>query len=355
MASVQEMNLTSLGQAAYEARVAIRGGRAALAAELGFASGGSLANCANKIFYGKVAPSRQSSETDKPEVKVNPAEQNTVLNAVAASVRKQICDMQIMNRDIPALYLTTVDGIQSNPEFVTWFAAQSETVLSALQGNIADSIWDANLFLCGVSTPRRIAAMKAQQEKERVALEQAKSIMVSAGYITIHREQFDAMIQDRAMSLLAPSTMDIFTMLSDIFPFVREPAIAAHDGNGMQYYGDGCLDSRATFSDVLPKADRGCPHVLFYRLRIGEGSKAEQASELKRAKAEQAKHSSVEATAPTILADWKAYHETYQAQIETERAIEAAKAAKAAKLAALLEMDDSDLEAFLAAKKAKAA
>lgn len=60
MASVQENNLVALGKAAYEARVAIRGAKAELARELGFANGGAMSICADRIFYGKVAPSRMN-------------------------------------------------------------------------------------------------------------------------------------------------------------------------------------------------------------------------------------------------------------------------------------------------------
>ena len=121
--------------------------------------------------------------------------------------------------------------------------------------------------------------MAAQRAKEQAAIEQSRAIMTSAGFICIERSQFDAMILARAETMLAPSTADIFSMLSNVFPVVREPALPAFDGIGMQYTAYGCMDSRATFSDLLPRDERGCPHVLSYRFKIGEGTKAGQASE----------------------------------------------------------------------------
>lgn len=331
----------------------------ALAELFGFASVASLGNVVNHrppngLGWIPGGEPKVDGETNKPSKAVNPSEVNANSNLVDRRVSSVFDRLRIINRDVPDLFNKSVDGIHPNPEFVEWFSNQSEVIQSAMQGDVPDSVWDSSMFLIGIETTRRVAALAAQREKERAALEQAKAIMVSAGYIAIHRDQFYAMVQDRAMSLLAPSTADIFAMLSNVFPVVSEPALSAYEGTGRyQYDAIGNLDSRATFSDLLPKADRGCPHVLFYRFKIGEGTKAEQASELKRAKVEQSRHAAE--TDPTILADWKVYHTAYQDRIDAERALEAAKAAKAAKLAALLEMDDSDLEAFLAAKKAKAA
>ena len=331
-----------------------------LAELFGFASVASLGNVVNHrppngLGWIPGGEPKVDGETNKPSKAVNPAEINANSNLVDRRVSSVFDRLRIINRDVPDLFNKSVEGIHPNPEFVQWFSEQSEIVQSAMQGDVPDSVWDSSMFLVGIETPRRIAAMKAQQEKERVALEQAKSIIVSAGYITIHRDQFDAMVQDRAMSLLAPTTADIFSMLSNAFPVVSEPALPAYEGSGRyQYDAIGCIiDSHAERVGLLQPDQKACPHVLYYRLSIGEGTKAEKADETKRAKMLSDKLQ-VNLGA-SIHAAWVSYHAAYQSAVDHERAIEAAKAAKAAKLAALLDMDDDDIAALLAAKAAKLA
>ena len=109
MASQQEMNLYALGKAAYESRTAVRGSKSELAAELGFSNPGAMSICADRIFYGKVAPSRQSGNDGDRRPR-----QST--NSVSA-IRQALEDMKSVGliSDVPSLHVGPVENLTINP------------------------------------------------------------------------------------------------------------------------------------------------------------------------------------------------------------------------------------------------
>jgi hypothetical protein len=111
MASQQETNLVALGKSAYEAAIAVRGNKDKLAKDLGFASGGSMGICADRIFYGKVAPSRQSGNEGNGERKPR-ATSNTV-----SALRQALEDMKSVGliAEVPSLHVGPVDALTVNP------------------------------------------------------------------------------------------------------------------------------------------------------------------------------------------------------------------------------------------------
>lgn len=177
--SPQENKLRSLGVARYEERIALRGGRAALAMELGFSNPGALNNCADRVFYGKEATSRKSGGTASST------------NSVSA-IKRALEDMAALRliKSVPPLFAGSAENPIPNPAV----AFMIQPFFDAAPLNAAfvlafRHVPESQLREFGLISPEMRAAEQAAREQELAREKEAMSFLRARGYEVVVAER----------------------------------------------------------------------------------------------------------------------------------------------------------------------
>lgn len=197
--SPQENKLRSLGVARYEERIALRGGRAALAEELGFANVGAMGNCASRIFYGKEATSRKSGGT------------SSSTNGVAA-IKRALEDMKALGliKSVPALFTGTGENPIPNPEIAglvqPFFDA---TPLNAAFTMAFRHVPEGQLQMFGLKSPDMRAAEIAVREQEAAREQEAMRFLRARGWDVIVADRLRDEVEKWSLRLIETSDFEV--------------------------------------------------------------------------------------------------------------------------------------------------
>lgn len=196
--SPQENKLRSLGVARYEERIALRGGRAYLALELGFANAGALNNCASRIFYGKEAASRKPSASSST-------------NGVAA-MRRALEDLAALGliKSVPALFVGTGENPIPNPEIAglvqPFFDA---TPLNAAFTMAFRHVPEGQLQMFGLKSPDMRAAEIAVREQEAAREQEAMRFLRARGWEVVIADRIRDEVEKWSLRLIETSDFEI--------------------------------------------------------------------------------------------------------------------------------------------------
>lgn len=198
--SPQENKLRSLGVARYEERIALRGGRAALAMELGFSNVGAMGNCASRVFYGKEATSRKSGGTSSLST-----------NGVAA-MRRALEDLKALGliNSVPALFVGTGENPIPNPEIAglvqPFFDA---TPLNAAFTMAFRHVPEGQLQMFGLKSPDMRAAEIAVREQEAAREQEAMHFLRARGWEVVIADRIRDEVEKWSLRLIETSDFEI--------------------------------------------------------------------------------------------------------------------------------------------------
>lgn len=269
------------------------------------------------------------------ETKVNPAIDNAKACFLDAGFKKHFMTLRIMNSEIPDLVIANgLDGFKPNPEFQVWYASLPEIKQSAIQGNLSNDVFDANMALLGIETARRIQTKKDNALKEQKLLDSSLAVCISAGYVCFKATDLQSSIDYAASLKLIPDNGMVMDWQAQAC-FIDIPELPAFEGTGMQYDSFNCsIDSPVELNNwkaILPSkeqarisGDNG--YILFMPETVGM-KKEDKELVVQQSKANYAKRTAN--LGADIHKAWLEYHATYQANLDAQRKAEAEAEAKA--------------------------
>lgn len=261
------------------------------------------------------------------ETKVNPAIDNAKACFLDAGFKKHFMTLRIMSADIPDLVIANgLDGFKANPEFKLWYESLPELKQTAIQGNLSNDTFDANMALLGIETARRIQAKADHAAKEQKLLDSSLAICVSAGYVCFKATDLQSAIDYAARLKLIPDNGMVMDWQASAC-FIDIPELPAFEGTGMQYEAfESNLDNPIQLNSwvkALPSKEQarisGNGHILFMPDTTAM-KKEDKELVVQQSKANYAKRTAN--LGAEIHKAWLAYHATYQANLDAQRVAE---------------------------------
>lgn len=296
-----------------------------------------------------------TASADKP-IKVNPTIENQQACFLESTFKKHFMTLRIMSADIPELIIANgLDGFKPNPEFKLWYESLPELKQTAIQGNLSNDNFDANMALLGIETARRIQAKADHAAKEQKLLDSSLAVCVSAGYVCFKATDLQSAIDYAASLKLIPDNGMVMDWQASAC-FIDIPELIAFEGTGMQYEAfESNLDNPIQLNSwvkALPSKEQarisGNGHILFMPDTTAM-KKEDKELVVQQSKANYAKRTTN--LGAEIHAAWLKYHAVYQSTLDAQRKAEAEAKAKAeqANQAMQLLMNNPELMAQLLA------
>lgn len=268
------------------------------------------------------------ASSDKPIIKVNPAIENQQACFLESTFKKHFMTLRIMSADIPELIIANgLDGFKANPEFKLWYEALPEIKQTAIQGNLSNDTFDANMALLGIETARRIQAKLDNAAKEQKLLDASLAVCISAGYVCFKSTDLQSAIDYAASLKLVPDNGMVMDWQASAC-LIDIPELPAFEGKGFQYDSFNCsLDNPVELNNwkaILPSKEQasvsGDNGYLLFMPEITSMKKEDKEIVIKQSKANYAKRTAN--LGAEIHKAWLAYHATYQANLDAQRVAE---------------------------------